>query len=380
MSLSPAKPAMRQKDTRMHRLARRIAAATLTLAAAATVAGAASAFELKDEPKVAFIYGATARDGGWNEALDNAKQKVEADLGMKIATVESIPEEATALKNAIDLFAGRGFNVIVGTTYGYSDGILEAANKYPDIAFINASGATNSANLEGFYARTYQGWYLAGMAAAGVSETGKVGILGGFPVGPVNWDMNAFTLGARAIDPEIEVIVVYTNSWWDPVKEGEVTKAMLDQGADVIANNLSSSSPFVAAEEAGAKSIGFQLDMSKHAPEGMLTSVVFNWEKYLEPTLQAMKDGTWTPNEYGAFPGMDEGVVAIAPLSDAVPADIKAKIEDVAAKMEAGEFSPFDGPITAQDGTVKVAEGETLDDGGLWSMDFLVEGTTGTLN
>jgi len=350
------------------------------LAGATAGSGSAGAFELSGEPKIAFIYGATARDGGWNEALDNARQDVEAELGVSIAVTESVPEEATALKNAIDLYVQRDFNIIVGTTYGYSDGILEAAQEHTNVAFVNASGSTNADNLEGFYARTYQGWYLAGMAAAGVSETGTVGILGGFPVGVVNWDVNSFALGAQAVDPDIEVIVVYTNSWWDPAKEGQVTEALLDQGADVIANNLSSAAPFIAAEARGAHSIGFQLDMSQHAPDGILTSVMFDWSEYLVPTIREMVEGTWEPNEYGAFPGMAEGVVALAPISDAVPAELRERIDAVKAEIVAGEFSPFDGPITAQDGTVVVAEGESIDDGGLWAMDFLVAGTTGTLD
>ncbi|MCC6009082.1 MAG: BMP family ABC transporter substrate-binding protein [Rhodobacteraceae bacterium] len=366
------------------RLRRRLlgAAAALGLVALSQplAAPGAAALELSGEPRIAFIYAATARDGGWNEALDNARLRVEAELGVTIPTVESVPEEATALKNAIDLLIRRGFNVIVGTTYGYSEGILEAAQENPGVAFVNASGATNSDNLEGFYVRSYEAWYLAGMAAASVSETGRVGILGGFPVGVVNWDVNAFALGAQAVNPEIDVIAVYTNSWWDPVREGAVTRAMLDQGADVIANNLSSSSPFVAAEEAGAKSIGFQLDMSQHAPNGHLTSVVFNWDQHLLPTLAALKDGTWEPNPWGAFPSMADGVVALSPVSDLVPAEVRALIEETADAIKAGTFSPFDGPIHAQDGRVVIPEGTRIDDAGLWGMDFLVRGVTGTLN
>jgi basic membrane lipoprotein Med (substrate-binding protein (PBP1-ABC) superfamily) len=360
----------------MIRLTRRLLLSSTLALTALPVA----AFGIEGEPKVAFIYAATARDGGWNEAIDNARLKVEAELGITIATVESIPEEATALKNAIDLFVGRGFNVIVATSYGFSEGVLEAAQKYPDVAFMNASGATNAANLEGFYVRSYEAWYLAGMAAAGATKTGKIGILGGFPVGVVNWDVNAFALGAQAVKPDVETVVVYTNSWWDPVKEGEVAKAMLDQGVDVIGNNLSSAAPFIAAEEAGAYSIGFQLDMAKHAPKGNLTSVLFNWDKHLLPTLAALKDNTWEPNPYGAFPSMADGVVSLAPLSDAVPAEVKAMIEAKAAEIIAGTFSPFDGPVIAQDGTEAVPAGARLDDGGLWGMEFLVKGTTGTLN
>lgn len=352
--------------------------AGLTLAAFATTTPAL-AFKLNGEPKIAFIYGATAKDGGWNEAIDSARAAIESELGVTVAVTENVPEEATALKNAIDLYVKRGFNIIVGTTYGYSDGILEAAKQYPEVAFLNASGTTNAANLEGFYARTYQGWYLAGMAAAGASETKKLGILGGFPVGVVNWDINAFALGAKAVDPAVEVTVVYTNSWWDPVKEGQVAEALLDQGADVIANNLSSSAPFIAAEKRGAASIGFQLDMRQHAPAGNLTSVMFHWESYLVPTIKAMIDGTWTPNEYGAFPGMAEGAVVLAPLSDKVPAETKARIEAASAEIAGGSLNPFTGPIKKQDGTEALAAGAVIDDGALWSMDYLVEGTIGTM-
>jgi basic membrane protein A len=356
-----------------------LSALSLATVAVALAPLPAAAFKLEGEPKIAFIYGATAKDGGWNEALDSARAAVEQQLGLTVAVTENVPEEATALKNAIDLYVKRGFNIIVGTTYGYSDGILEAAKQYPDVAFVNASGTTNAANLEGFYARTYQGWYLAGMAAAGVSKTGKLGILGGFPVGVVNWDVNAFTLGARAINPEVQVTVVYTNSWWDPVKEGQVTEALLDQGADVIANNLSSSAPFIAAEARGIPSIGFQLDMRQHAPQGNLTSVMFRWDEYLVPTIKAIVDGTWQPSEYGAFPGMTEGVVELAAFSDKVPPEVVARMDDAKAAMVAGTFSPFQGPIRKQDGSEAVAAGATLDDGALWSMAYLVEGTIGTM-
>lgn len=349
------------------------------VAAALTAALPAGAFQIEGAPKVAFIYAATPRDGGWNEALDNARVAVEDSLGTTIAVTESVPEEATALKNAIDLYASRGFNVIVATSYGYSQGVLEAAEAHPDIAFMNASGDTNAANLEGFYTRTYQGWYLAGMAAAGASETGKIGIVAGFPVGVVNWDVNAFALGAQAIDSDIETTVVFTNSWWDPVKEGEVAKAMLDEGIDVIGNNLSSAAPFIAAEAVGAKSIGFQLDMSQHAPTGILTSVVFNWDKYLVPTITAIADGNWEPSEWGAFPGMADGTVDITPVTDAVPPEVKAKIDATRAAIIDGSFDVYSGPIVAQDGSVKVPEGEVMDDGGLWGMDFLVQGVTGSV-
>ncbi|MCW5623462.1 MAG: BMP family ABC transporter substrate-binding protein [Burkholderiales bacterium] len=361
---------------------RRLLATAVTLATTLLLplsSASAEPFKLVGKPKIAFIYAASAKDGGWNESLDNARRVVEKEFGVKAAVAESIAEESSAVKNAIDLFVQRGFNIIVTTTYGYSDGVLEAAKKHPGVAFLAAAGTTNAANLESFYARTYEGWYLAGMAAAGVSTKKKLGVLGGFPVSVVNWDVNAFTRGAQAVDPATQAIVIYTNSWWDPVKEGQVAKAMLDQGADVIGNDLSSAGPFTAAEKAGKASVGFQLDMARHAPKGHVTSVVFRWEKHLVPTIRKIIAGTWTPSEYGAFPGMADGVVELTPLSAKVPAPVKAKIEDAKAKIIAGKLTPFDGPVLKQDGSTAVAAGASITDEALWSMDYLVKGSIGSM-
>lgn len=340
----------------------------------------AQAFELNGKPKIAFIYPDVSMDGGWDESMESARKVIEADQGVEITVIQSIPEETAKVKKAADDLVAQGFNIIISHSYGYSAGMLQAANAHPTVAFMNTSGATNSANLESFYVRTYQGWYLAGMAAAATSKSGKIGIVGGFPIGVVNWDVNAFALGAQAINPDVETHIEFIKSWYDPDKEGAVSEAMLDLGVDVLGNDLSSTALFTAAEKRGAKSIGFQLDTSKHAPNGNLTSVMFNWENHLVPTIRAITDGTWIPNDWGAFPGLTEGVLAMAPLSDDIPADAKAKIKAAQAAMIAGTFTPFDGPIYAQDGSTVVKPGVTLDDGGLWGMEFLVKGTVGTLN
>ncbi|WP_417582138.1 BMP family ABC transporter substrate-binding protein [Nitrincola sp.] len=364
----------------MHRLSvpavSRFAAGLLLFSAACF--SQAEPFTLEGEPVVAFIYASPAKDGGWNEAIDNARQKVADQLDVKVMVAESIPEEASALVNAIDLFVRRGANIIVATTYGYSEGVKQAAEKYPHVAFLSASGIYNSENLESFYARTYEAWYLAGMAAASVSETNKLGMLGGFPVSVVNWDINGFALGVQSSHPQTTVNAIYTNSWWDPVREGQAAQSLIEMGADVIANNLSSSAPFSAAERNGHYSVGFQLDMSGAAPNGHLTSVVFNWDKHLIPTIQKIIDGSWEPNPYGAFPGLAEGVVDITPLHADVPAEALAQIEAAKAEMISGQFSPFTGPLFKQDGTEVLAEGAELDAGDVWGMDYLVKGVIGS--
>ncbi len=353
-------------------------AATVAILAS-SVASGAFAFTLEGEPKVAFIYASAAQDGGWNEALEAGRKAVEEELKVPVAVTENIPEEATKLRAAIDLYVKRGFNIIVGTTYGYSAPMAEAAKAYPNVAFLSASGTENGPNMESFYARTYQGWYLAGIAAGQATKTKKIGILAGFPVGVVNWDINSFALGARSVDPSIETIAVYTNSWWDPVKEGQVAQAILDQKADVLATNLSATSALDAAEKAGVPSIGFQLDMSHAAPKTIQTSVVFKWEKYLVPTIKEIIDGSWKPEEYGAFEGLDKGVVDLAPFGPTVSDKTKAKIEAAKQDIISGKLDPFQGPLKKQDGTIVVEAGAKVDDAALWSMDYFVEGITGTM-
>ncbi|MFA5122544.1 BMP family ABC transporter substrate-binding protein [Zavarzinia sp.] len=360
-------------------LALTVGLGAVAVAGSAALGNQAHAFELKGPPKIAFIYAASIKDGGWNEAIDASRKQVEKDLGVKIATSESIPEEATAFRAAVDLYVKRGFNIIVGTSYGYSGPIAEAAKAYPDVAFLNASGTTNGANLESFYARTYQAWYLAGMAAGAVTTSGKIGILAGFPVSVVNWDVDAFIRGARAMKPDTQVIAVYTNSWWDPVKEGQTAEAMLDQNADVIATNLSAASALNAAEKKGKYAIGYQIDMTSYAPKGILTSVVFKWENYLTPTLKAIIGGTWKPEEYGAFVPLSTHTVDLVPFSANISAEAKAKIEAARAAIEAGKLTPFDGPVTKQDGTVAIPAGQSMTDDQLWALDYFVEGAIGTM-
>ena len=333
---------------------------------------------LDGEPKVAFIYFSPKNDGGWTEAHERARQKTSAETGVDIAYVENVEETNDAVRQVVDLYADRGYNMIVGTSYGFGAGLKEAAEAYPGLAFVNVAGDTEAPNLETFYARTYEAWYLAGMAAGSVSKTNKIGIVAGFPVSIVNWDINAFARGARSINPEVEVIATFANTWYDPVKEKQTAEAMIEQGADVVACNMSSTAVVVAAEEAGVFSVGFQNDMSAAGPNGHLTSVLFHWDKYYTPLINEVAKGNW--NSKGLpLSGMELGAADISPLSDAVPADVRQKIEDTRKAMQNGTFQTYAGPVVKQNGDIVVAEGAVMDDGGLWGMDYFVEGIIGTM-
>ena len=359
----------------LHRIASSLFACFIGMS---VIGNATAEVTLEGDPKVAFIYFSQKNDGGWSEAHERARQKTVESLGMDIAYVENVKETNEAVRQVVDLYADRGFNVIVGTSYGFGAGLKEAAEANPKLAFVNVAGDTDAANLETFYARTYEAWYLAGMAAGAVSKSNKIGMVAGFPVSVVNWDINAFTLGARSVNPNIEVIATFANTWYDPVKEKQTAEAMIEQGADVIACNMSSTAVVVAAEEAGVHSVGFQNDMSAAGPKGHLTSVMFHWDKYYTPLIQSIAAGKWKSKGLPLL-GYELGLADLTPLSDAVPADMKAKIEATRQAIIAGKFSPYAGPVKKQNGDIAVAAGSTIDDGGLWGMDYFVEGVIGTM-
>ena len=192
-----------------------LAACGLPTLAAAEEGG----FTLTGPAKIAMLYISPRNDGGWTQAFDEARQRLEGEIGQKIQYVESVPETASAIKPTVERLIQRGANIIIGTAFGYSDTFKELADKYPEVAFLNGSGTTNSHNLESFYGRTYESQYLCGMAAGAASETGKLGFVAANPFGQVNWTVNAFAMGAQQMNPDATVTVIYTGAWNDPVKE-----------------------------------------------------------------------------------------------------------------------------------------------------------------
>jgi basic membrane protein A len=357
---------------------RKLIGTAVAAAIAGTAAGAHAQVTLDGDPKVAFLYYSATNDGGWTQALDRGRLRMQEALGMEAAYVENVEETSEAVRQAAEIFISRGYNIIIGTSYGFGDGLKELAAEYPDIAFLNVAGETEAPNLETFYARTYQPWYLAGMAAGAMTETGTIGIVAGFPVSVVNWDINAFARGAQAMNPDVEVIVTFLNTWYDPVKERQAATAILEQGADVLATNMASTAPVVAAEEAGVWSIGFQNDMSAAAPTKHLTSVVFNWETYFIPVIETIAAGNWTSRGLPLV-GLEYGTADITPLNAAVPAEVVERINATRQAFAEGTATPYDGPVVKQDGTEVVGAGESIDDAGLWGMDYLVQGITGSV-
>jgi basic membrane lipoprotein Med (substrate-binding protein (PBP1-ABC) superfamily) len=332
----------------------------------------AEPFGVDGDIKPAFVLYGAKNDGGWSQALDEARMRMESKLGLSIPAVESSPARATAVRPAVELFINRGANIIVGSSFGYSDTFQELAQQYPNVAFINPAGTTNARNLQSVYGRTYESHYLCGMVAGALSKSGKLGFVASNSFGLINWTVNAFALGAQQSNPNATVTVVFTGAWYDPVKERAAAEAMVEQGIDVIDQHVDSPTPQIVAQERGIYATGHHLDLSQFSTATQCSSV-WVWDRFLEPIFQQIADKTWETNPYGAFPGIKEGGTDIVCCGSAVPEDVKAKVMATREEIIGGK-QVFAGPLKDRDGGERVPAGAVLSDADLWKMDWFVPG------
>jgi basic membrane protein A and related proteins len=347
--------------------------AALAMVTLSGVAALADGFSLKAPPKVAFIYYAEKNDGGWQQSFEEARVRIDDALGQKVPFAENVPDSDAQIRGAAELYVQRGFNVILGTSFGYSDTFKALAEKYPNIAFLNASGTTNGPNLQSYYGRSYETHYLCGMIAGAMTKTGKIGFVAAHPLGVVNWVVNGYTLGVRKSNPTATVTTVFTGSWNDAIKERAAAEALVAQGADVIGEHVNGPTPELVAQEHGLYSTAHHRDKTEYAPKANLCSSVWAWDRFLVPEIKKIAAGDWKPNPYGAFPGMKDGGTEVVCCSNVVPkATVDAMMAERTAILAGKQI--FAGPLTDVAGTQRVAAGQVLSDGDLWKMDWYVPG------
>lgn len=233
----------------------------------------------------------------------------------------------------------------------------------------------NDTNFGNYFGAMEEPRYLAGIVAGMMTETNKIGYVAAFPYTELLIGINAFTLGAKSVNPEAEVMVVYTNAWVDAANEKAAAEALLAQGCDVLGQHCDTTGPQIAAEAVGAYAIGYNMDSRTAAPGAFLTAPIWHHEAFYIKTVQDILDGTWTPESY--YGTMADGYVGLAEMSDLVPAEVKDAVSEVEAQIMAGDFPIFVGPIKDNQGNIVVPEGTTLDRAGIWQMNYLVEGATG---
>jgi simple sugar transport system substrate-binding protein len=315
-------------------------------------------------------------DGGWTFAHDNARKALEKEFGDKIVTsfVEKVPEAADAERVFTDMI-GQGNKIIFGTTFGYMEPMLKVAAEHKDVKFEHATGYKTAENLRTYDSRTYEGAYMAGVIAGGMTKTNTLGVVGSIPIPEVIRNINSFTLGAQSVNPKIKTKVVWVGDWFNPPKETEAATALINGGADVLMQNTDSPAVLKTAEDKGKRAFGWDSDMTAYGPKAHLASSIINWTPYYIKATKDALEGTWTTGQ--AWWGVKEGAIDIVSIAEDVPAEIKTKVETVKAGLKDGSFVIWKGPILDNAGKTVLAKDAVADDAFLGGVKFYVKGVEG---
>ena len=269
----------------------------------------------------------------------------------------------------------QGNKLIFGTTFGYLEPMLKVAADSPDVKFEHATGYKTSDNMRTYDSRTYEGAYMAGIIAGGMTKSNVLGVVGSVPIPEVLRNINSFTMGAQSVNPKITTKVVWVNEWFSPPKETEAATALINGGADVLFQNTDSPAVLKTAQEKGKRAFGWDSDMTAYGPKAHLASAIINWEPYYKKATQDVLDGKWATGQ--TWWGVKEGAIDLVSIAEDVPAEAKAKVEEVKKGLKDGSFSIWKGPIVDQDGKEVVAAGAVADDKFLSGVNYYVKGVEG---
>src|SRR5262245_54081117 len=349
---------------------RKLLVAAIALLLAQSVGGGALA---ADKLKVGFIYLGPVGDLGWTYQHELARQALVKEFGDKIETtyLENVPEGPDA-ERAIEQLVRAGNKLIFTTSFGYMDPTLKVAKKYPNVHFEHATGFKKDKNMSIYNARFYEGRYIQGVIAGKMSKAGVLGYIASFPIPEVIMGINATMLGAQTVNPNIKVKIIWVNTWFDPGKEADAAKALVDQGADVIMQHTDSPAAMQVAAERGKLAFGQDSEMIKFGPKTQLTSIMNNWGPYYTERVKAELDGTWKSEDF--WGGLKSKLVVMATYTN-MPDDVKKLAEETEAAITEGKLHAFKCPIVGQDGKEVECKGGThLDDGQILGMNFYVKG------
>jgi basic membrane protein A len=363
--------------------------AALTAVAAAALVGcgkkeeakpaeAPKAAEAKPAPlKIAFAYVGPVGDGGWTFAHDNARKAIEKEFGDKVQTsfVENVPESADAERVIRDM-VGQGNKLIFGTTFGYMEPMLKVAADSKDVKFEHATGYKQAENMRTYDSRTYEGAYMAGVIAGKMTKSNTLGVVASIPIPEVIRNINSFTLGAQSSNPKVKTKVVWVNEWFNPPKETEAATSLINGGADVLFQNTDSPAVLKTAQDKGKRAFGWDSDMTAYGPKAHLASAVINWGPYYIKATQEALEGKWTGGS-AAWWGVKEGAIDIVSIADDVPADTKAKVEEIKKGLKEGNYAIWKGPIVDNAGKEVLKKDEVADDKFLGGINFYVKGVEG---
>src|SRR5476649_180605 len=333
-------PSVNPEKITMKKLLMSAAVAALAIGAISYNASAA------DKLKVGFIYLGPIGDLGWTYRHEAGRQEMVKTLGDKVETtfLENVSEGPDS-ERSIEQLARTGHTLIFTTSFGYMDPTLKVAKKYPKIQFEHATGFKNAPNMGTYSGRFYEGRYIQGVIAGKMSKKGVLGYIASFPIPEVVSGINATILGAQTTNPNIKLKVIWVNTWFDPGKEADAAKALLDQGADVIMQHTDSPAAMQVAAQRGILAFGQDSDMIKLDRKAQLTSIMDNWAPYYIDRVKAELDGKWDSAD--TWGGLKSKMVVMAPYTN-MPDDVKKLAMDTEAAIVEGKLFPFKCPVMGQ--------------------------------
>ncbi len=328
--------------------------------------------------KVGFLCVGSINDAGWNGAHNKGRLYLESKMpNVKTTFAERIPENAEA-ERVLEKMIAQGNKLIFTTSYGFLEPALRVAARHPDVTFMQVNRFDTAKNLGTYFSHQYQPLYLAGVAAGRMTKTNKLGFLGAHPVPPLLQAANAFTLGARSVNPKVVTKVVWIGSWSDPPTEAEAMKGLVESGADVIGHIQDNQNTILkTAEGLGIYSVGCYNDAHELAPKGWLTGACLDWGPFYVQITKSVMDHTWKTG--WRLAGMEGGYIKLATFGDAVPVKVRNELIGLENDIKSGKLVVFKGPLQDREGKQHLKPGEKADIKWLTNMDFFVPGIEGSL-
>ena len=373
------------------KIAASVAAASLVAAACGGSSSSDTTTAAKSDLKVAVVYIGVPNDKGWTYQHDQGILQLEKDLGIEVKRVENIADNAES-EATFEQLATDGYKLIFATSFGYGAPMARVAVKHADVCFQWATGAkflltkagggeyadfaAVPTNLGTYFGAAEEARYLSGIAAGKATKVNKIGYVAAFPIPEVLRGINAFTIGARSVNPEATVQVTWTKTWFNPTTEKQAAESLLNAGVDVIAQHQDTTAPGLAADAVGAKWVGYNSDVKEAAPKAWLTAPTWNWGPHYVDVAKKVDSGTCPNDEF--YGNMADGTVTLGSFGESVDADTQTLINDKKDAIIAGTFAPFTGPLKNQAGKQILADGEKAELGDLLGMDFFVEGVVGS--
>lgn len=345
---------------------------TLTGCSGSKVTGVTEGVKVnKEDLKIGFVHYSDPSDQGYTYNHDSATWKMASTLGIdtsQIINKYNVPDTAEAA-TAFRELAEDGCQIIFSTSHGHEDYLLEAAFEYPNVVFCHFSGvkaaSSGLGNVHNYFGDIAQVRYLSGIVAGLTTKTNKIGYVCAMDYTEVNNGLDAYYLGAKSVNPDIEVSATYLNKWYAPALEGQATKSLIDSGCDVISHHADSTAGATTCQENGAFFIPYNSDMSGAAPDAVLTAVRWDTSKYLIMAVQNVLDGTPSkiPTDYTGT--LENGMIYLddinyALLDEKTVVKVKTAVEDAVCDFESGTKHVFTGPLYNQDGKELVKAGEVF--------------------